>query len=509
MREEHKMRCSSGEISNGHGEDAKQYRDSILRIAEQMKNVQHGDDEKKSQGESTHEPFRIDENFDESLFLNPTKEQIVKLLKRKFIANLKILKPFVDVMKYKTSTKGVSICPIPSTSKLWNLLYGSQRQVSRLIECAKRIGLLYCVSDSYSNKMGYCKEYAYDKRVERKSLELFNDYGISNQSKSYNQSYVMSIIDTFNRKGMDDERQYELYNAYMKKSKIRIAQRTRLPLKECYLVKGLNEVYPQYGEMLKTIDEDNANMDELIDHDYALPTFTMDRKNENVVRIGIRKTNAHCNLKVHGYEDRSSWESLCEREKNRIRDFVIEKRLGGIHENDVKSSIYRITYLLNKGVWLDREIDLYPIMAGFDFKSKEERNLFKSPLAMKIYFSPSIEKAISTSIYNSTSTKELFKSLNAKDVLLKAKENMVNAIGSSYRSEIFLHESCIYTQVAHKIRQMGYRLIQIYDGFFTDKPLDEKSFDEIVKECALDYYNKWNGHWHVWERVMSNPKSIK
>jgi hypothetical protein len=165
----------------------------------------------------------------------------------------------------------------------------------------------------------------------------------------------------------------------------------------------------------------------------------------------------------------------------------------------VKSSIYRITYLLNNGEWLDREIDLYPKMAGFEFKSKEERNLFKSPLAMKLYFSSSIDKAISTSIYNSTSTKELFKKLNAKDVLQEARDNMLNVIGSSYRSEIFLHESCIYTQVAHKIRQMGYRLIQIYDGFFTNKPLDEKVFDEIVKDCAMEYYRKWKGHWYAWK----------
>ena len=260
---------------------------------------------------------------------------------------------------------------------------------------------------------------------------------------------------------------------------------------------GLSEMYPQYMEMLETIDEDNASMD-VIDYDYAMPTFKFD-KDKNITRIGIRKTNGYCNLKVHGYEDRQSWENLSEQEKSRIRDVVISRRLGGVYENDVKSSIYRITYLLNNGEWLDREIDLYPRMAGFEFKSKEERNLFKSPLAMKLYFSSSIDKAISTSIYNSTSTKELFKKLNAKDVLQEARDNMLNVIGSSYRSEIFLHESCIYTQVAHKIRQMGYRLIQIYDGFFTNKPLDEKTFDEIVKKCALDYYKKWKGHWYAWK----------
>ena len=466
------------------------YGDSILLIARQMRNAPK--DEPKITNERSHEPFRIDENFDTSLFLNPTKERIVELLKRKYVAKLKTLKPFVDVMKYKTSSKGVSICPLSSNSKKWNLLYGSQRQVARVLQYAKEIGLLYCVSESYSNKLGYCKEYAYDKRVEKKLIELFNDYHISHNSKSYNKSYVISIIDKFKK----DKEQWELYEEYMKKSKIRIVQQTRIALDEGHIIMGLSEMYPQYIEMLETIDEDNSSM-ELIDYDYAIPTFKFD-KDKNATRIGIRKTNAYCNLKVRGYEDSHSWENLSEKEKCRIRDVVISRRLGGVYENDVKSSIYRITYLLNNGEWLDREIDLYPRMAGFEFKSNEERNLFKSPLAMKLYFSSSIDKAISTSIYNSTSTKELFKKLNAKDVLQEARDNMLNVIGSSYRSEIFLHESCIYTQVAHKIRQMGYRLIQIYDGFFTNKPLDEKVFDEIVKDCAMEYYRKWKGHWYAW-----------
>ena len=271
----------------------------------------------------------------------------------------------------------------------------------------------------------------------------------------------------------------------------------RLPLNDEYVVKGLNETYPQYMEMLKTIDEDNASM-ELIDHDYAIPTITRDKRG-NVTRIGIRKTNAYCNLRVHGYENRQSWENLAERERNRVRDVVMEKRLGGVYENDVKSSIYRITYLLNKGEWLDRDKDLYPMMAGFDFTCKAERNLFKSPLAMKLYFSSSIDKAIASSSYQDAMTKKRLKEWNAKEVLAKARSNMFNVIGNSYRSEIFLHESCIYTQVAHKIREMGYSLIQIYDGFFTNKPLEEKTFDEIVKNCALDYYRKWKGCCYVYE----------
>ena len=473
------------------------YDDAILKIAKQLKHATKDASIDKCE-DSHHAPFKVDENFDCSRLLNPTKEQIVKLLKRKYLLKLKMLKPFVDVMKYKTSTKGVSICPIASTSKLWNFVYGSQRQVARVVQCAKEIGLLYCVDESYSNKLGYAKSYAYDKRVEKKLIELFNEHQISNQSKSLNQSYVISIIDTFARKGDSDIEQMERYKKYMENSKIRITQRTKLHLKEEFIVNGLNEMYPQYMEMLKTIDEDNATMGELIDYDYAKPNIVWD-KNGNATKIGVRKTNAYCNLKVHGYENNQSLEGLPTSERGKIRDVVIESKLGGVFENDVKSSIYRITYLLNHGVWLDRDKDLYPMMAGFDFKSKDERNLFKSPLAMKLYFANSIDEVVSRSSYQDTRTKEFFKEINAREFLEKAQENMLNVIGNSYRSEIFLHESCIYTQVAHKIRELGYTLVQIYDGFFTNKPLDEKSFDEIVKDCALDYFKKWQGHWYAWK----------
>ena len=491
--------------------DEDNYANAVLRIAAQMKygtkdepieNVNEDIQSRDASQSNSFNTFEVDENFDCSKFVNPTKDEIIKLLKRKYIANLKRLKTFVDVMKYKTSSKGVSICPISCESKFFNLLYGNPMNVSRVIQCAKDVGLLYCVNEhyqfhAYEKVFNFSKQYAYDKRVEKKLIELFDEYGINNQSDSINTKYVISIANTFKSKSKKDKDQYERYLDYMKRGRIRISQQTRLALDESYIVQGLNEMYPQYLEMLKTIDEDNKSMPSSSDYDYAIPTFSKD-KDGNTTKVAIRKTNQYCTLKVQGYEDRQSWDGLDDESKGRIRDYVIAKRLGGVYENDVKSSIYRITYLLNNGVWLDRDVDLYPKMVGFDFENEDQRNLYKAPLAMKLYFSPSIEKAISTSSYQRDETKRLFKELNAPKVLQQAKDNMLNAIGHSYRSEIFLHESCIYTQVAHKIRSMGYQLIQIYDGFFTNKPLDEKVFDAIVKECALEYYEKYKGYWYKW-----------
>ena len=193
--------------------DEANYANAVLRIAAQMKygkkdepieNVNENIQSKDASQSNSFNTFEVDENFDCSKFINPTKDEIIKLLKRKYIANLKRLKTFVDVMKYKTSTKGVSICPISCESKFFNLLYGNPMNVSRVIQCAKDVGLLYCVNEhyqfhGYEKEFNFSKQYAYDKRVEKKLIELFDEYGISNHSHS-NTSYVISIANTFKSK---------------------------------------------------------------------------------------------------------------------------------------------------------------------------------------------------------------------------------------------------------------------------------------------------------------------
>ena len=474
-----------------HGET---YEGKVLWIAAALK---YG----KKDAEDEHLPFyqtsETVSDFDRSKFANPSKEEILKLLKRKYVLKLTMLKPFVDVLKYTTSRTEVSICPISSTAKFWNIIFKSRRSVSRVIEMAHEVGLLYCVDptyqfNGYSADCNRCKCYAYNKTIERALLELFKEYDIGYQNEAINTSYVISIVDRFAKSKLQDKDMYLKYRYYMKNFKIRIVQQTRLPLRQEYLSYGLTKVYPQYMEMLKTIDEDNKMMESAADYDYAIPSFSYNKDRE-CTRIGLRKTNRYCTLKVHNI----SWETLSESERQRTRREVIRSKFGEEYENDVKSSIYRITHLLNHGKWLDSSYDLYPMMAGFEM-TKEERNLYKAPLAMKLYFSPSVDKAIASSVFQHSETKELFEKLEARDTLAEARKRMFDVIGPSFRSEIFLHESCIYTQVAHRLRVMDFKVIQIYDGFFTDRELEQSVFDEIVKECALKYYHKWKGYWYNW-----------
>ena len=116
-------------------DDDRNYANAILKIASQMKHGKKDEpidkvevDAKSNEvkEDESFNPFEVDDDFDLSKFPNPSKDEIVKLLKRKYIANLKRLKPFVDAMKYKTSSKGVSICPISCESKFFNLLCGNR-----------------------------------------------------------------------------------------------------------------------------------------------------------------------------------------------------------------------------------------------------------------------------------------------------------------------------------------------------------------------------------------------
>ena len=132
------------------------------------------------------------------------------------------------------------------------------------------------------------------------------------------------------------------------------------------------------------------------------------------------------------------------------------------------------------------------MIAGFKFETPEQRDLFKRPFCQKMYFSASSKDMKTKVCWNhQTTTRKYLEDNFGEATLLKARENMEKAIGFSYRSEIFLHESCIYAQVAHKLRTMGYKVFQVYDGFFTDKPLDRTTFNNIVKSEALSYYHSY------------------
>ena len=486
---------------NSMEKDIPSYEELALELARQVK---FNEVDEYSNFEDISEEVCSQKVDNENIFFEDiSEEDTIKKLGRKKFWNLTLLKPFVDILKYKTQTKTISILSLSCNSKFWKMVYKNHRYVSRLFQLAQEVQLIKCVDNTYrfnTKRSNRSKMYAWNKKQEKVLLSLFKKYHITDKFiqslSSINYSYLISIVDTF---GKDNKKQ-DLVEA-KRRFNIRIAQRTCLPLSDEIIAAAINERYPQYIAMCKTIAEDNA-MKPIDEMDYANLNIKRD-KNKNAISISIRKTNQYCPAKVKDItnEDRISG-------KRAIRDDILMKKFGAVYENDVKSSIYRITYLLNNGVWLDNSIDLYERIFGAKFKSKEDRKIFKAPFCMQLYFNTSSKSMKAHIEYKKSKTKKWNAVNYGYTIIEKARDNMFKAIGKSWYSEIFLHESCIYTQVAHRLRLLGYKVIQIYDGFFTDKYLDNSEFNRIVKEEAMKYYKTYINKDTSCSYQISNNNSI-
>ena len=488
--------------------DAPSYEELVLELARQVKFNEV--DEHQTTFEDIPEEVGFSQEVDDKKisFEDIPEEETEKKLGRKKFWNLTLLKPFVDILKYKTQTKTTSILSLSCNSRFWKMVYKNHINVSNLFKLAQEVQLIKCVDKTYrfnTKKYNRSKIYAWNKKQEKTLLSLFKKYHITDRFikslQSINHSYLISIVKTFEK---DEKKKQELVEA-KRRFNIRIAQRTCLPLSDEVIAAGINERYPQYMAMCKTIAEDNA-MKPIDEMDYANLNIKRD-KNKNAISISIRKTNQYCPAKVKLTDEEEKSGKLS------IRDSILMKKFGAVYKNDVKSSIYRITYLLNNGVWLDESIDLYERIFGAKFKNDDERDLFKAPFCMQLYFNTS-SKSMKAHIEYKKSKTKLWNKLNYGYTLIdKARENMFKAIGRSWYSEIFLHESCIYTEVAHRLRLLGYKVIQIYDGFFTDKYLDKSEFNRIVKEEAMRYYRTYiskdsNSNSNSNSKINSKFKSI-
>ena len=180
------------------------------------------------------------------------------------------------------------------------------------------------------------------------------------------------------------------------------------------------------------------------------------------------------------------------------RDDVL-KHYNLSYEFDVKSSVPRVTYLINNGVWLDNNIDLYQRMYNEFIEicpsekmdwNKNTREIFKS-FHTRGYFdtynelSAHIKLAISKKIeYKKQDWSKL------DSVMQSYKCAIQDTVGElKYDSEIFFHESCIYLDVLSNLLSNGYNVLQIYDGFYTDKSIN--NIENIIKFISESYYNKY------------------
>ena len=159
----------------------------------------------------------------------------------------------------------------------------------------------------------------------------------------------------------------------------------------------------------------------------------------------------------------------------------------------------RLTFALNKGVWLENDIDLYEIMYQKFIKlcpseqlewNETTRNIFKS-FHMNGYFDT--EAKLSAHLKRQVSMK--VEKYNKKEwadleyVMKSYRESIIETVGElKYDSEIFFHESCIYMDVTYDLLSKGIDVWQQYDCWYTDKEV--ANIEQIVEYYVSKYIDK-------------------
>lgn len=395
---------------------------------------------------------------------------------------------FVDMVKYKRVKEGTTIMPIPTTNRQMIRLCGNQREVSRLIGFMVDIGLIGVCDDSYQFKAhraedNKSKTYYYYYENEVKLLGWCKEKGIEG---------LKGIM-----KNIREEK--NCGEIFVNKGDVRFRSNLKLMRPQNMSVKDfegalLDCLYENY-KGLRPYQEKADAINEKYYNDMPemalrfVPSFTWDVKNSYVRKIGIRCTNSL----VAAKKDDSV------RQNGALYRSDVLRRYNLKWEKDVKSSVPRITRLLNFKEWVPEEVDVYEMIYKRYAKLKgiapmpEDficyRDAIKA-LHMRAYFDSG--KSMGAHVCRAMGDYTRAEEVAAEMKLLRL--SIIHVEGCVlYDSEIFFHESCIYLDVLEELLGMGYFVWLCYDAFYAGAKEGqiEKEYQKIcariVREKAMTY----------------------
>ncbi len=411
-------------------------------------------------------------------------------LGRKWRPNLKDIGMFAKMYQpitsnyFKTDKEGnhhpVSIMPISCKSSNLIESFRNPSAVSRLIKKCQRIGFLVRMD----------KHYHFDKRKAKRNYSYFY---------AYNKSVEHLVIDVCRRRKIDIEasmeKDYTIVGTFADTMKIPQTDYDRITLKTGRIgLAGYNNksaeaaikrviMVEKYGRLILPRLAKIGAMNMRLPKEQRIvfnPNLKYD-KNGRLIRIGLRATNHIVSLE----KDRENANG-----KTRMEYLTEFFGTDKIQEYDVRASIYQISHLLNFGEWIGNGNDPYEKMFGQLFKSRAEREAYKS-FCMALYFDNPNEiyahnrRAIPfcVSQYGKDAIKE---------AIFKAEESMRGFTGDKFFNEVFLHESLMYIDFVYALRDMGIDVVQIYDGFYLRKGLMgecelERMMHDFAKKYLVDY----------------------
>lgn len=392
--------------------------------------------------------------------------------------------------RFNEHNNGISVLYLSVKQKDFLSICGSIASVSRLFDYMIEIGLLAEYDENYEfrhvkdKSKNYSKRYCYNYATEVKIKEYCKENNINIWKKPTVKRITTTRVVPIGSFDNDKVK----FN-----SKVRLLRPDNYSISqmEQYLTDVLHHNYPdlEYGEKLaQEINEKYYSEDSARRFKFQ-PSFTFNKGNKSVTKIGIRATNSLCNTKTVREEN--------DDEDILYRDEVLEQ-YGLKHNFDVPSSIPKIIKLLNTGVWVDSSVSFYePINEEFNRICPEEKMNYNKDVIKDFFMPAAFDSEAMTSAHIKRRTAEVLgKEYKSKDwerldkamaaYRLAAEKVLGNM---NYDSEVFLAESIIYMEVTKVLLDRGINVLNVYDSWYTD--VEVKDIDNIIEQCALNYYKRF------------------
>ena len=461
-------------------------------------------------------------------------EQTARIEKQRIEAEKYDLKSLVET-KYKTKRKHIIQTTLNFASDVIELFEDNEvhplsyqnneyfiakyKSVNfyKMISNLKTFDILEEVNSHYDNRISLAKTYYFNfpnfTQFKTQASTLFHiipQCGGSHPHKSLEYAFGLD-----NR---DDSEFENLEKAEFDKSKIFIRSHMMMNVTDISnerIIAALEERYPQvpyYAEIVDKLNTSRPNEDKI------KFKFTLKFRNKNgkryLTKIGFRASSPLCNYKEHENENpffTGKW-----------RKDYFSPKYGTYDHYDVNASIYRLTYNLNHDKALGFDQDVYEVMYGHKFDSKADRDAYKR-ICMRLMFGKmsqlgnQVERRLSK-LENKQYDRARREVI--QDTMAEAKINMYEALGSSYDSEIFLHESCIYVDMLSKMPN-NQNISLVYDCFYykSDYQLNIDDFNTLYLSSLNSYKSmflssikplvKLDDLYHIILRCGSSTKSMK
>lgn len=369
---------------------------------------------------------------------------------------------FIRYTQRKRFKNGQTVIEIPRENnhnlKNWNSAMGITRAIENMI----KIGLIAPYNEDYSYKYHRCKSYVYFVENEQKILDYCeeNNIEIFNPDKSIKKPRRPKT--TTGKLGFSDE-------------DVIFSPNLNFPIPEgmskgefedLLLIKLKNN-YPQLSFFQEKVREIN----EKFYRDYPefelsfRPHFKWDKNKKILNGIGIRVTNHLCNKSKKS----RSW---------------IKKRYKFTLSEDIKSSVPRFNLSINKGEWIDNDIDIYELINN-EFEpdkkfTKTRREVIKQ-FHMNCYFSySSSDRKLTKDIWRRMDRSELSKT-QVDDLLGRLRSAIKKVEGNFWGSEIFYVESCVVIMTLYDLLNAGIKTWIVYDCFYSVDFEDKEFYSGMIK----------------------------